>query len=58
MSRSLSRQFSAELHARAIDACSDIEELRQVAKTLLQAWQLQTEMGERYGAELLGLNNN
>lgn len=56
MSRSLSRQFSTELHTRAIDTCSDIEELRRVAKTLLSAWQLQAEMSEEYGAQLLGLN--
>ncbi|MEB3194146.1 MAG: hypothetical protein VKO19_03345 [Cyanobacteriota bacterium] len=56
MSRSLSRTFSTELHSRAIDACTDIDELRRVAKTLLSAWQLQAEMSEQYGAELLGLN--
>lgn len=56
MSRSLSRQFSHELHARAIDHCTDIEDLRRVAKTLLSAWQLQAELSEQYGAELLGLN--
>ncbi len=55
MSLSLSRQFSTEMHSRAIDSCSDVEELRRVAKTLLTAWQLQAEMSERYGAELLGL---
>ena len=55
MARSLSRQFSSELHARAIDACTDIEELRRVAKTLLTAWQLQAELSEQYGAELLGI---
>ncbi len=55
MTPSLSRQFSTELHSRAIDSCSDVEELRRVAKTLLTAWQLQAEMSERYGAELLGL---
>jgi hypothetical protein len=43
------------MHSRAIDSCSDVEELRRVAKTLLTAWQLQAEMSERYGAELLGL---
>jgi hypothetical protein len=58
MSRSLSRQFSTELHSRAIDACTDIEQLKQVAKTLLSAWQLQVEMSEHYGAELLGLNRS
>jgi hypothetical protein len=56
MSRALSRQFSNELHARAIDSCTDIDELRRVAKTLLSAWQLQAELSEQYGAELLGLN--
>lgn len=55
MQRSLSRQFSTELHARAIDSCTDIEELRRVAKTLLSAWQLQAELSEQYGAELLGM---
>jgi hypothetical protein len=55
VSLSLSRQFSTEKHSRAIDSCSDVEELRRVAKTLLTAWQLQAEMSERYGAELLGL---
>ncbi len=55
MPRSLSRQFSTEVHSRAIDACTDVEELRRVAKTLLSAWQLQAEMSERYGAELLGI---
>jgi hypothetical protein len=56
MSRTLSREFTTELHARAIDACTDIDELRRVAKTLLTAWRLQAEMSEQYGAELLGLN--
>jgi hypothetical protein len=58
MSRSLARQFSTEFHSRAIDACSDVEELRRVAKTLLSAWQLQVEMSEHYGAELLGLKRD
>lgn len=56
MARSLSRQFTTELHSRAIDACTDLEELRRVAKTLLSAWQLQAEMSEEYGAQLLGLH--
>ena len=55
-SLSLSRQFSMELHGRAIDECDDIEELRRVARTLLTAWQLQASMSEQYGAELLGLH--
>lgn len=55
MALSLSRQFSIEFHSRAIDACSDVEDLRRIAKTLLNAWQLQAEMSEHYGAESLGL---
>jgi hypothetical protein len=58
MALSLSRQFSTELHSRAIDACADVEELRRIAKTLLSAWQLQAEMSEHYGAELLGLKRD
>jgi len=57
-SLSLSRQFSMELHGRAIDECGDIEELRRVARTLLTAWQLQASMSEQYGAELLGLHRS
>lgn len=51
----LSRQFSVEMHGRAIDSCTDIEQLRQVAKTLLSAWQMQAMFSEQYGAEALGL---
>ena len=39
----------------AIDGCTDIEELRKVAKTLLTAWQYQAEFSEQYGAQLLGI---
>ncbi len=52
---SLSRQFAIEAHARAIDACDDIEELREVAKNLLQAWQLQASLSEDFAAQLMGL---
>jgi hypothetical protein len=51
----LSRQFAIEAHARAIDACDDIEELREVAKNLLQAWQLQASLSEDFVAQLMGL---
>jgi len=51
----LSRQFSVEMHCRAIDTCTDIEQLREVAKSLLSAWQMQAMFSEQYGAELLGL---
>ena len=37
----LNREFSVALHERSIDACQDIEELRDVAKSLLRIWQLQ-----------------
>ncbi|MCX5930619.1 MAG: hypothetical protein NTW83_01965 [Cyanobacteria bacterium] len=52
---SLSRQFSMAVHARAIDNCDDVEELRQVAKTLLRAWQLQAAFTADYGAKLLNI---
>ncbi|MCP9848337.1 hypothetical protein [Cyanobium sp. Morenito 9A2] len=51
----LSRQFSVALHSRAIDACTDLDELKQVAKTLLEAWQLQASFSAAYGARLLEL---
>lgn len=57
-SLSLNRQFAVEMHSRAIDSCTDIEELRKVAKTLLSAWQLQAQFTEQYGAESLGLARN
>ena len=50
----LNREFSVALHERSIDACQDIEELRDVAKSLLRIWQLQASVTESYGAELLG----
>ena len=52
---SLTRQFAIEAHGRAIDACTDIEELRRAAKSLLHAWQLQASFSEDYAAQLLGL---
>ncbi len=51
----LSRAFAVEMHSRAIDTCTDIEQLRSVAKSLLSAWQMQATFSEQYGAELLGL---
>ena len=41
------------LHSRTIDSCDDIEALRAIAKTLLEAWQLQAMFSEDYGAQLL-----
>ncbi|MCP9820048.1 hypothetical protein KBZ18_11165 [Synechococcus sp. Cruz-9H2] len=55
MNTSLSREFSTAVHSRAIDNCNDIEELRQVAKTLLRAWQLQADFTADYGAKLLNI---
>jgi hypothetical protein len=37
----LSSQFAIETHSRAIDSCTELEDLREVAKSLLNAWQLQ-----------------
>ena len=54
-SLSLSRQFAIESHARAIDACENLDELRAVAKSLLQAWQLQASMSEDLVGQLMGL---
>lgn len=52
---SLSRQFSLEAQARAIDACQDIEALRSLARQLLQVWQLQASLSEDLAAQALGL---
>ena len=52
---SLSRQFTLESGARAIDACDDPAELRRIAKMLLSAWQLQSDLTRHYGAQTLGL---
>lgn len=52
---SLTRQFTVESQKRVIDGCNDIEELRQLAKTLLSAWHLQAEFSQRYGAQALGI---
>ena len=53
--RTLSRQFAVETQARAIDACNDVAELRRIAKTLLTAWHLQTDMTRHFGAQALGI---
>jgi len=52
---SLSRQFTLESGARAIDACDDPAELRRIAKMLLSAWQLQSDLTRHYGAQTLGM---
>jgi hypothetical protein len=51
----LSRQFAIEAHSRAIDSCTELEDLREVAKSLLNAWQLQAMFSEMYGAQALGI---
>ena len=53
--RALSRQFTVETQARAIDACNDLAELKRIAKTLLTAWHLQTDMTQHFGAQSLGI---
>ena len=55
-SSSLAREFALESGARAIDACENLEELRSIAKTLLNAWHLQSDMTRLYGAQSLGLS--
>ena len=52
---SLSRQFAIAMHERSIDSCDDIEQLREVAKTLLRAWQLQASFAEEYAGQLMGI---
>jgi len=52
---SLSRQFTIESGARAIEACNDPVELRRIAQMLLSAWQLQSDLTRHYGAQALGL---
>jgi hypothetical protein len=44
-----------EAHSRAIDSCTELEDLREVAKSLLNAWQLQAMFSEMYGAQALGI---
>jgi hypothetical protein len=53
-SLSLSRQFTIEAQARAIDSCEDIEALRALARNLLQVWQLQASVSEELAAQALG----
>jgi hypothetical protein len=55
-SLSLNRQFMVEAHSRAIDECRDIEELRRLSKTLLNAWQHQAEFSQMWGAQALGIS--
>lgn len=51
----LSRQFTIALHSRSIDACTDLDQLKQVSKTLLEAWQLQASFSTAYARRLLEL---
>jgi hypothetical protein len=50
-----SRQFVVETQVRAIDASSDVAELRRIAKTLLRAWHLQSDMTRHFGRQALGI---
>ena len=52
--RSLARQFEQEAQARAIQSCRDIEELRDLALSLLKAWHMQTDMTQHFGAQAMG----
>ena len=51
---SLARQFELEAQSRAIQGCTDIEELRGVAMSLLKAWHMQAEMTKHFGAQAMG----
>lgn len=51
----LSRQFALESQSRAIDGCEDIGELRRIAKVLLSAWYMQSDLTRQYGARALGI---
>ena len=51
---SLARQFELEAQSRAIQGCTDIEELRGVAMSLLKAWHMQAEMTRHFGAQAMG----
>jgi len=53
----LSRQFTLESQSRAIDACDDVAELRRIAKALLSAWHMQSDMTRHYGAQALGMSS-
>jgi len=52
---SLTSQFEQEVQLRAIEGCSDLEELRDLARTLLKAWHMQSQMTRHYGAQAMGL---
>jgi hypothetical protein len=54
-SLSVSREFFVEANSRAIDSCTELEELRKVSKSLLRAWQVQAMFSELYGAQALGI---
>jgi len=36
-----SQQFQMEVMARAIDSCTNIQEIRKIAKELLMSWMMQ-----------------
>jgi len=55
LDRDLSRQFVVESQSRAIDSCNDVAELRRIAKTLLTAWHLQSDMTRYFGAQAMGI---
>jgi hypothetical protein len=54
-SLSIGREFFVETNSRAIDSCTELEDLRKVSKSLLKAWQIQAMFCEQYGAEALGI---
>ena len=54
MPLSLNREFTVALHSRAIDSCTEIEDLRAIAKQLLHAWQMQASFSEDVAGQLMG----
>jgi len=55
LERELSHQFALEAQSRAIDACDDVVELRRIAKSLLTAWHMQSDMTRYYGGQVMGM---
>ena len=52
---SLTSAFEQEVQLRAIEGCTDLEELRSLARSLLKAWHLQSQMTRHYGAQAMGM---
>ncbi len=53
----LSRSFAIEAHSRAISNCTELGTLREVAQSLLNAWQLQAMFSDMDGDQALGVKS-